>query len=141
MSEEDTISSEGSSADYNESLSVYRTDETKLVLKVEIENYVQLKSSRLVTIIVSPHTTVLETLLQIAKKPNVAISVDNALHNYFLFIPNADSIKKDDKDYDNLTKVPHYDRKAGIVLKNEHTLGDYGLKFKVCICLFIVFIT
>eukprot|EP01119_Soliformovum_irregulare_P016348 TRINITY_DN4710_c0_g2_i1.p1 TRINITY_DN4710_c0_g2~~TRINITY_DN4710_c0_g2_i1.p1 ORF type:complete len:1641 (+),score=515.86 TRINITY_DN4710_c0_g2_i1:1885-6807(+) len=91
-------------------------DETKLVLKVEIDDYLKLRSSRVVLMIFAKDQTVHQALLLIGKKPNVGLATDDVLHNYVLVIPN-------------------FDKGRGYIMANHRQLTSYGLKHKDTIVL------
>lgn len=84
----------------------------KLLLRIEIEDYEALKSSRSVTIKFDPDTKVKQALLQLASKGNIGLTSKQALAEYMLFVPN-------------------FDEKRGIFMANERALSSYGLKDKV----------
>jgi len=96
----------------NPSLPTVKIDKDTLLLKVEIEDYLELKSSRVVTIAFNQNDTVRQALLYIAKRGSIALNLDEALHNYVLYVPNFEGTGK------------------GIIMNNDRTLYSYGLKNK-----------
>jgi hypothetical protein len=84
----------------------------KLLLRIEIEDYEALKSSRSVTIKFEADTKVKQALLLLASKGNIGLTSKQALAEYMLFVPN-------------------FDEKRGIFMANERALSSYGLKDKV----------
>jgi len=82
----------------------------KLILRVEIEDYVVLNAPRSFVLVFLKTETAQQALLRIAKRPQTNIEVDDALHNYLLYIPNFD---------------PNHGR--GICMSNARTLSSYGL--------------
>lgn len=98
-------------------------EEDKITIKVEVEDYLILKSSRVVTVVLSRSETVRQAMARIAKKNQIAMDVETAVLNYVLWIPNFDGTSR------------------GIIMSMNRLLSSYGLKNRVCILLFIFFIS
>jgi hypothetical protein len=85
----------------------------KVYLKVEIEDYEELLSSKMVMIEVDPTLPIENVLFQIGKKPTVNINREEMVRNFLLFLP------------------PNQKHKDGAILKIDHHLSDYGIEEKV----------
>lgn len=81
-----------------------------LILRVEIEDYEELKSSRIVTMFFDRSKTVKHALLQLARKSSIFLAADDAVQHYALYIPETAE--------DN----------TGLKMTNERLLSSYNFK-------------
>ncbi|PRP75101.1 leucine-rich repeat-containing protein [Planoprotostelium fungivorum] len=110
---------DSSVSDYEEDAVISKEDDditdpnNKLVLRVEIEDYQILKTPRMLVITFLKTETAQQALLRIARRPQMNLHVDDALHNYLIYVPNFDSTNSN-----------------GICMSNYRQLSSYGLHNK-----------